>query len=66
MTFQMHFVFYLYSPGLGLMMAKALEANGAKRVYIIGRRWERLDAAAKLAVSKLRTLTGFLIRSQAV
>ncbi|KAF7157258.1 hypothetical protein CNMCM5623_001381 [Aspergillus felis] len=34
--------------GLGLMMAKALEANGAK-VYIIGRRLEVLQAAAKQA-----------------
>ncbi|KAF3385432.1 Gluconate 5-dehydrogenase [Penicillium rolfsii] len=34
--------------GLGLMMAKALEANGAK-VYIIGRRFEVLQAAAKQA-----------------
>ncbi|MCJ1375943.1 hypothetical protein MMC20_007181 [Loxospora ochrophaea] len=34
--------------GIGLMMAKALEANGAK-VYIIGRRLETLQAAAKQA-----------------
>ncbi|CAG8952024.1 hypothetical protein HYFRA_00000760 [Hymenoscyphus fraxineus] len=34
--------------GIGLMMAKALEANGAK-VYIIGRRLEHLEAAAKQA-----------------
>ncbi|KAJ9231598.1 hypothetical protein DTO169E5_7920 [Paecilomyces variotii] len=32
--------------GLGLMMAKALEANGAK-VYILGRRLEPLQEAAK-------------------
>lgn len=37
------------SSGIGLLMAKALEANGAK-VYIIGRRLDRLDAAAKEAV----------------
>ncbi|KAF4627035.1 hypothetical protein G7Y89_g11119 [Cudoniella acicularis] len=35
--------------GIGLMMAKALEANGAK-VYIIGRRKEVLEKAAKEAV----------------
>ncbi|KZF21030.1 NAD(P)-binding protein [Xylona heveae TC161] len=35
--------------GIGLMMAKALEANGAAKVYIIGRRQEVLDEAAKQA-----------------
>ncbi|SLM36639.1 short chain dehydrogenase reductase [Lasallia pustulata] len=34
--------------GIGLMMAKALDANGAK-VYVIGRRKEPLEAAAKQA-----------------
>ncbi|KUJ15155.1 short-chain dehydrogenase/reductase [Mollisia scopiformis] len=34
--------------GIGLMMAKALEENGAK-VYIIGRRLETLEKAAKQA-----------------
>ncbi|EFE33240.1 short chain dehydrogenase/reductase family protein [Trichophyton benhamiae CBS 112371] len=34
--------------GMGLMMAKALEANGAK-VYILGRRLAVLEAAAKQA-----------------
>ncbi|OGM43331.1 hypothetical protein ABOM_008735 [Aspergillus bombycis] len=34
--------------GLGLMMAKALEANGAT-VYILGRRKQALEAAAKQA-----------------
>lgn len=32
--------------GIGLMMVKALEENGAK-VYIIGRRMEALDKVAK-------------------
>lgn len=36
--------------GLGLIVARALEANGAK-VFITGRRQEKLDEAAKLAVS---------------
>lgn len=35
--------------GLGLIIARALEANGAK-VYITGRRLEKLQEAAKLAV----------------
>lgn len=38
--------------GMGLMMAKALEANGAK-VYILGRRLETLQEAAKQAVSQV-------------
>ena len=32
--------------GIGLMMAKALAANGAQKVYIIGRRLEKLQEAA--------------------
>jgi NADP-dependent 3-hydroxy acid dehydrogenase YdfG len=39
--------------GIGLMMAKALEHNGAK-VYIIGRRLETLQTAAKEAVCSSR------------
>lgn len=35
--------------GIGLMAAKALDAHGAKAVYIIGRRKEKLEAAAKEA-----------------
>ncbi|OHE98666.1 short chain dehydrogenase [Colletotrichum orchidophilum] len=35
--------------GLGLMFAKALEANGAAKVYIIGRNWQKLEAASKQA-----------------
>lgn len=38
--------------GLGLIIARALEANGAK-VFITGRRQEKLDEAAKLAVRLL-------------
>ena len=33
--------------GIGLMMAKALAANGAAKVYIVARRKEKLEAAAK-------------------
>ncbi|KAF2396669.1 NAD(P)-binding protein [Trichodelitschia bisporula] len=33
--------------GLGRMMAKALAHNGARKVYIIGRRKDRLEAAAQ-------------------
>lgn len=33
--------------GLGAMMAKALALNGASKVYIIGRRKEKLDEVAK-------------------
>ncbi|KAI9800937.1 MAG: hypothetical protein M1833_003074 [Piccolia ochrophora] len=33
--------------GIGLMMAKALATNGAAKVYIVGRRKEVLDVAAK-------------------
>ena len=38
--------------GLGLIIARALEANGAK-VFITGRREEKLEAATKLAVRYL-------------
>lgn len=41
--------------GIGLLMAKALEANGAT-VYITGRRKDRLESVAKEAVSSLQQL----------
>ncbi|KAI4663448.1 uncharacterized protein J4E78_003862 [Alternaria triticimaculans] len=34
-------------PGIGLMMAKALAANGAHRIYLVGRRPDVLHSAAK-------------------
>jgi len=37
--------------GLGLYVAKALDANGAKAVYIVGRREEMLKKAAKEGVN---------------
>ncbi|KAJ9662446.1 hypothetical protein H2198_001335 [Neophaeococcomyces mojaviensis] len=37
--------------GLGLYAARALDANGAKAVYIVGRREETLKQAAKTAVN---------------
>ena len=33
--------------GIGLMVAKALALNGAAKVYILGRRLEKLEEAAK-------------------
>jgi short-subunit dehydrogenase involved in D-alanine esterification of teichoic acids len=39
----------LGGTGLGLIIAKTLEANGAK-VYITGRRKEKLEEAAAQAV----------------
>ena len=33
--------------GLGLMMAKALALNGAAKVYVLGRRLDKLEEAAK-------------------
>lgn len=37
--------------GLGLYAARALDANGAKAVYIVGRRKEALEAAAKTGIN---------------
>ena len=42
--------------GLGLAVAKALDANGAKAVYIIGRREESLKKASKLSWTRPRNL----------
>ena len=36
-----------FTPGIGLTMARALALNGAKKVYIIGRRLDKLEEAAK-------------------
>lgn len=36
------------ATGLGLIMARALVENGAAKVYVIGRRQDKLDAAAAL------------------
>jgi NAD(P)-dependent dehydrogenase (short-subunit alcohol dehydrogenase family) len=38
--------------GIGAMMAKALDANGAAKVYIIGRRFEKLEEVASQAINK--------------
>ncbi|KAK5150594.1 hypothetical protein LTR04_006784 [Oleoguttula sp. CCFEE 6159] len=37
------------ATGIGLMMAKALEANGASKVYVVGRRKGKLEEAANQA-----------------
>lgn len=45
--------------GLGLYAARALDANGAKAVYIIGRREETLKKAAATAVNgTIKTIAG--------
>jgi hypothetical protein len=38
--------------GIGAMMAKALDANGAAKVYIIGRRKDKLTETVRAAVSE--------------
>lgn len=40
-------IFISIIQGIGLMMANALAENGAARVYIVGRREEKLREAAK-------------------
>jgi NAD(P)-dependent dehydrogenase (short-subunit alcohol dehydrogenase family) len=44
--------------GIGLLMTKAFALNGAKKVYIIGRRKEKLDEAAKLSPNNIVPLVG--------
>ena len=39
-----------YRSGIGSMMAKALDANLAAKVYIVGRRLDRLREVASMAV----------------
>jgi len=46
------------ATGLGLMMAKALASNGASSVYIIGRRLDRLSAAASFSPSVIKPIVG--------
>ena len=43
-------IIWLLFIGIGLMIAQSLESNGAI-VYILGRRQDTLDTAAKTAVS---------------
>lgn len=40
------------SVGIGAMMAKSLDANGAAKVYIVGRRKVKLDSVASEAKNK--------------
>jgi NAD(P)-dependent dehydrogenase (short-subunit alcohol dehydrogenase family) len=44
--------------GIGLLMTKAFALNGAKKVYIVGRRKEKLEEAAKLSPSNIVPLVG--------
>jgi hypothetical protein len=43
------------------MMAKALDVNFARRVYIIGRRLEKLEEVASKAVSSMLTFISVLL-----
>jgi NAD(P)-dependent dehydrogenase (short-subunit alcohol dehydrogenase family) len=44
--------------GIGLIMTKAFALNGAKKVYIIGRRKGKLEEAAKVSPSNIVPLVG--------
>ncbi|KAG9529046.1 NAD(P)-binding protein, partial [Aureobasidium melanogenum] len=44
--------------GIGLMMTKALASNGAKKVYIVGRRKEKLEEAASFNPSVIIPVVG--------
>ncbi|KAJ4293620.1 hypothetical protein N0V90_008904 [Kalmusia sp. IMI 367209] len=53
--------------GLGLYAARALDANGAKAVYIVGRREETLQEAAKTAVNgTLKPIVGDVTDKQSL
>ncbi|KAH0275425.1 NAD(P)-binding protein, partial [Aureobasidium melanogenum] len=44
--------------GIGLMMTKALASNGAKKIYIVGRRKEKLEEAASFNPSVIIPVVG--------
>jgi NAD(P)-dependent dehydrogenase (short-subunit alcohol dehydrogenase family) len=44
--------------GIGLLMTKAFALNGAKKVYIVGRRKEKLDEAAEMSPSNIIPIVG--------
>jgi NAD(P)-dependent dehydrogenase (short-subunit alcohol dehydrogenase family) len=44
--------------GIGLLMTKAFALNGAKKVYIVGRRKEKLEEAAKLSPNNIVPIVG--------
>jgi NAD(P)-dependent dehydrogenase (short-subunit alcohol dehydrogenase family) len=44
--------------GIGLLMTKAFALNGAKKVYIVGRRKEKLEEAAKLSPTNIVPIVG--------
>jgi len=44
--------------GIGLLMTKAFALNGAKKVYIIGRRKEKLEQAAEMSPSNIQPIVG--------
>jgi len=46
------------ATGIGLMMTKALVANGAAKVYVVGRRKEKLEEAAANAPEVIIPLVG--------